>query len=136
MKRIAVLTSGGDAPGMNAAIRTVVRMGVSLGWEVIGIRNGYAGLFDEHLEPLGARHVGGILQRGGTFLGSARFPRWKEPDIRAKALDNLRAHKVDALVVIGGNGSQTDPGRRRGRVRRQPDGGIASRGGSSRRCPR
>jgi 6-phosphofructokinase 1 len=107
MNRIAVLTSGGDAPGMNAAIRTVVRMGISQGWEVIGVRNGYAGLFDEHLEPLGARHVGGILQRGGTFLGSARFPKWKEPDIRAQALANLRANKVDGLVVIGGNGSQT-----------------------------
>ena len=107
MKRIAVLTSGGDAPGMNAAIRTVVRMGISQGWEVFGIRNGYAGLFDDRLDPLGARDVGSILQRGGTFLGSARFPRWKEPEIRVEGLANLRRHRIDALVVIGGNGSQT-----------------------------
>lgn len=107
MKRIAVLTSGGDAPGMNAAIRTVVRMGISEGWEVYGIRNGYAGLFEPRLDPLGARDVGGILQRGGTVLGSARFPRWKERELRQEALANLRAHKIEALIVIGGNGSQT-----------------------------
>jgi len=107
MKRIAVLTSGGDAPGMNAAIRTVVRMGISEGWEVFGIRNGYAGLFEDRLEPLGARDVGGILQRGGTVLGSARFPKWKEQEVRVRALENLRAHKIEGLVVIGGNGSQT-----------------------------
>ena len=107
MKRIAVLTSGGDAPGMNAAIRTVVRMGISEGWEVFGIRNGYAGLFEDRLEPLGARDVGGILQRGGTVLGSARFPKWKDRHARVQALDNLRAHKIEGLIVIGGNGSQT-----------------------------
>lgn len=107
MKRIAVLTSGGDAPGMNAAIRTVVRMGISQGWEVCGVRNGYAGLFDEKFEGLGARDVGSILQRGGTFLGSARFPRWKEFEVRSEALANLRRQSIDALVVIGGNGSQT-----------------------------
>jgi len=107
MKRIAVLTSGGDAPGMNAAIRTVVRMGISEGWEVFGIHNGYAGLLDEKLSPLGARDVGGILHRGGTVLGSARFPKWKEPAVREQALANLRAHQIEGLIVIGGNGSQT-----------------------------
>ena len=107
MKRIAVLTSGGDAPGMNAAIRTVVRLGINAGWEVFGVRNGYSGLVEERIEPLGARDVGGILQRGGTFLGSARFPAWREEPVRAKALENLSARGIDALVVIGGNGSQT-----------------------------
>jgi 6-phosphofructokinase 1 len=107
MKRIAVLTSGGDAPGMNAAIRTVVRLGINEGWEVFGVRNGYAGLVEERIDPLGARDVGGILQRGGTFLGSARFPEWKEEAVREKALANLSARAIEALVVIGGNGSQT-----------------------------
>jgi 6-phosphofructokinase 1 len=106
MKRIAVLTSGGDAPGMNAAIRTVVRLGINEGWEVFGVRNGYAGILEERMEPLGARDVGGILQRGGTFLGSARFPEWKDVGVRAKALDNLANRGIEALVVIGGNGSQ------------------------------
>jgi 6-phosphofructokinase 1 len=107
MKSIAVLTSGGDAPGMNAAIRTVVRLGISHGWEVFGVRNGYAGLLDQRIEPLGARDVGSILQRGGTVLGSARFPEWKQEAVRAQALSNLRDHRIEALVVIGGNGSQT-----------------------------
>src|SRR5580765_7303054 len=107
MKRIAVLTSGGDAPGMNAAIRTIVRLGIAEGWEVFGVRNGYSGLVDERIDPLGARDVGGILQRGGTFLGSARFPQWAEHPVRAKALENLTARGIEALVVIGGNGSQT-----------------------------
>jgi 6-phosphofructokinase 1 len=106
MKRIAVLTSGGDAPGMNAAIRTVVRVGISEGWEVFGVRNGYSGLLDERIEPLGARDVANILQRGGTVLGSARFPEWKEPALRARALANLGNHGIEALIVIGGNGSQ------------------------------
>jgi 6-phosphofructokinase 1 len=107
MKRIAVLTSGGDAPGMNAAIRTVVRLGISQGWEVFGVRNGFSGLVEEWIDPVGARDVGGILQRGGTFLGSARFPEWKEASVREKALQNLTARGITALVVIGGNGSQT-----------------------------
>src|ERR1051325_759984 len=106
MRSIAVLTSGGDAPGMNAAIRTVVRLGINEGWEVFGVCNGYAGLLDQRMEPLGARDVGSILQRGGTVLGSARFPEWKQEGIRAQALSNLRDHRIEALVVIGGNGSQ------------------------------
>ena len=72
MKRIAVLTSGGDAPGMNAAIRAVVRTGVSRGWEVFGIYQGYEGLISGRIMPLGPRDVGGIIQKGGTILGSAR----------------------------------------------------------------
>lgn len=106
MKSIAVLTSGGDAPGMNAAIRTVVRLGISQGWQVFGVRNGYAGLLEKRFEPLGARDVGSILQRGGTVLGSARFLEWKEESVRAQALINLGAHGIEGLVVIGGNGSQ------------------------------
>jgi 6-phosphofructokinase 1 len=107
-KRIAVLTSGGDAPGMNAAIRAVVRMGLGNGWETFGVRNGYRGLVEggEQIFPLGARDVGGILGLGGTFLGSARLEEFKDPDVRAKGLHNLTAQKIDGLVVIGGNGSQ------------------------------
>jgi 6-phosphofructokinase 1 len=106
-RKIAVLTSGGDAPGMNAAIRAVVRTGIDKGWEVFGIRNGYAGLCEGHMEPLGAREVGNILQRGGTFLGSARLPEFKDPAVRARGMAELEAKGIDGLVVIGGNGSQS-----------------------------
>jgi len=91
---------------MNAAIRAVVRMGVDKGWEMFGVRNGYAGLLDPQIEPLGPRDVGGILQRGGTFLGSGRVPAFKNEEVRAVALRNLAERKIDGLVVVGGNGSQ------------------------------
>jgi len=104
--RIAVLTSGGDAPGMNAAIRAVVRTAVARGWSVLGVKNGYAGLMGGELIPLGARSVGGILERGGTVLGSARAAEFAEPAGQTRALHKLRTHGADALVVIGGNGSQ------------------------------
>jgi 6-phosphofructokinase 1 len=91
---------------MNAAIRAVVRMGVDKGWEMFGVRNGYAGLLDPQIEPLGARDVGGILQYGGTFLGSGRVPAFKNEEVRAVAMRNLGERKIDGLVVIGGNGSQ------------------------------
>ena len=107
MKKIAVLTSGGDAPGMNAAIRAVTRGALARGWEVFGVRNGYAGLLANTMDALQARNVGGIIQSGGTVLGSARCPEFAEPAGRAKALANLRSRGVDALVVIGGNGSQS-----------------------------
>ena len=107
MKRIGVLTSGGDAPGMNAAIRAVVRTGLSRGWEVTGIRNGYAGLFNNTLAPMGARDVSSIIQQGGTVLGSSRCPEFKTQEGRQKALRVLEEHDIEALVVIGGNGSQT-----------------------------
>ncbi|MDA1118461.1 MAG: ATP-dependent 6-phosphofructokinase [Proteobacteria bacterium] len=107
MKRVAVLTSGGDAPGMNAAIRAVTRAALAKDWEVFGVRNGYAGLLADALDPLAARDVGGIIQRGGTVLGSARCREFAEPAGRAKALAHLAARNVDALVVIGGNGSQS-----------------------------
>lgn len=106
MKRIAVLTSGGDAPGMNAAIRAVVRTALAQGWEAWGVRDGFAGLMEGRLQPLGARDVGGIIQLGGTFLGSARSPEFKDDAGQRRALHSLARHQVDALVVIGGNGSQ------------------------------
>jgi 6-phosphofructokinase 1 len=107
LKKIALLTSGGDAPGMNAAIRAVTRGALARGWEVFGVRNGYAGLLEDRLDPLAARNVGGILQSGGTVLGSARCPEFKEQAGRERALSNLKKRKIDALVVIGGNGSQS-----------------------------
>jgi len=106
MRRIAVLTSGGDAPGMNAAIRAVVRTGIEKGWDVFGIRHGYAGLIAGNFVSLGARDVGGIIQQGGTMLGSARCPEFKTEEGRLKALRTLHQHDIEALVVIGGNGSQ------------------------------
>jgi len=107
MKRIAVLTSGGDAPGMNAAIRAVVRTGIGRGWEMFGVRLGYEGLINGRFIPLGARDVGGIIQRGGTFLGSARSAEFKTIDGQKKAIRSLNEQGIDGLVVIGGNGSQT-----------------------------
>jgi 6-phosphofructokinase 1 len=107
LKKIAVLTSGGDAPGMNAAVRAVARGALAQGWEAWGVRNGFAGLLADTMKPLAARDVGGIIQTGGTVLGSARCPEFAEPAGRAKALANLRRRGVEALVVIGGNGSQS-----------------------------
>jgi 6-phosphofructokinase 1 len=107
MKRIALLTSGGDAPGMNAAIRAIVRTGLEKGWEVFGIRNGFAGLLAENLVPMRARDVSGIIQRGGTILGSARCPEFKTEEGQRKALRVLHQNDIEGLVVIGGNGSQT-----------------------------
>ncbi len=110
MQRIAILTSGGDAPGMNAAVRAATRAGLAQGWEVYGVRSGYAGLIADTIEPLHARDVGGIIQRGGTVLGTARSVEFTTEAGRAKALNNLARHGIDALVVIGGNGSQTGSG--------------------------
>lgn len=107
MKRIAVLTSGGDAPGMNAAIRAVVRTGISQGWEMFGVRRGYTGLIAGDFAAMGVRTVGGIIQQGGTILGSARCPEFKTAAGRSQALRVLHDHDFDGLVVIGGNGSQT-----------------------------
>src|SRR5512134_2182227 len=100
MKRIAVLTSGGDAPGMNAAIRSVVRTGLAKGWEVFGIEHGYAGLMAGTVRPMGARDVGGIIQQGGTILGSARAPEFKTVDGRRRALRELNQNGIEGLVVI------------------------------------
>ena len=107
MKRIAVLTSGGDAPGMNAAIRAVVRTGVAKGWEVFGVKGGYEGLINGIFIPMGTRDVGGILQRGGTILGSARSEDFKTEKGQLHAIRSLNEQGIEGLVVIGGNGSQT-----------------------------
>ncbi len=107
MKRIAVLTSGGDAAGMNAAIRAVTRCGIDHDWEVFGVQRGYAGLIAGDFKPLEARDVGGIIQRGGTILGSARCNEFRTEVGRRRALNSLESFGVDGLVVIGGNGSQT-----------------------------
>jgi len=106
VKRIAVLTSGGDAPGMNAAVRAVTRCAIDLGWEVRGVRHGFTGLIDGDLIDLDARSVAGIIHLGGTILGSARCAPFETDAGRARALAVLRERGVDALVVIGGNGSQ------------------------------
>ena len=107
LKSIAVLTSGGDAPGMNAAIRAVTRAALSLGWEVFGVRHGYSGLIEGNFLPFTPRSVGGIIQQGGTMLGSARCAEFMTDEGRLKALRQLAQHGAEGLVVIGGNGSQT-----------------------------
>ena len=106
LRRIAVLTSGGDAPGMNAAIRAVIRSGVAKGWETFGVRLGYEGLISGKIFPMGKRDVGGIIQKGGTVLGSARCPEFKTEAGQRMAIRSLNEAGIDALVVIGGNGSQ------------------------------
>ena len=106
MKRIAVLTSGGDAPGMNAAIRAVARNGIELGLEVFGVERGFVGLKEGHFKRLKRRDVSGIIQLGGTMLGSSRLPEFREKNVREQAISRLNQADIDALVVIGGNGSQ------------------------------
>src|SRR5262245_1464470 len=106
MKTIGVLTSGGDEPGMNAAVRAVGRTDMHGGFEVSGVRRGYAGLIANDICPLNARDVGGVIQLGGTFLGSARSKEFTTPEGREAALSNVRQHGIEGLVVIGGNGSQ------------------------------
>lgn len=105
MKRIAVMTSGGDAPGMNAAIRAVVRAGLEYNVEVYGIRQAYAGLLVGDLERLTSREVSGILQRGGTILQTARNEEFKTPQGQKKALRSLNEHGIEGVIVIGGDGS-------------------------------
>lgn len=107
MKRIAVLTSGGDAPGMNAAIRAVTRSALAHGWEVFGVKHGYRGLVDGEMIQFGARDVGGIIQLGGTVLGSARCEEFRTEEGQKKALRQMAQRDIEGLVVIGGNGSQT-----------------------------
>ncbi len=106
MRRIAVLTSGGDAPGMNAAIRAVVRTGHCRGMEVYGVHHGFRGLIENDFTPLRPRDVGGILQRGGTMLGSARCEEFRTAAGRRQALEKLEQNGITGLVVIGGSGSQ------------------------------
>lgn len=103
--KIGILCSGGDAPGMNAVIRSVVRTAHSLGHEVIGIRRGYRGLIEGNFIPLKSRDVGGILDRGGTILLSSRDERFKDLKFREKAYEHVRREEIEALIVLGGEGT-------------------------------
>src|SRR5690606_29498275 len=102
---IAVLTSGGDAPGMNAAIRSVVRYGIARGCKVYGVLKGYSGLIDGSIEPLVEKSVANIIQRGGTILKTDRSAELMKKSGRKHAAESLRSFGIEALVVIGGNGS-------------------------------
>lgn len=110
IKRIGVLTSGGDAPGMNAAIRAVVRAGLYKGCQMFGIYDGYQGLIDGNIGRLESSDVSNIIQRGGTILKTARSVEFRSPEGRRKAAVQLAAKEIDALVVIGGDGSFTGAG--------------------------
>jgi 6-phosphofructokinase 1 len=105
MKKIAVLTSGGDSPGMNAAIRAVVLSGVNKGLEVFGVYNGYEGLIEGNIAPLNQKKVNDIIQRGGTILRTSRSDRFKLEEWQFNAIQKLRDLDIEALVVIGGDGS-------------------------------
>lgn len=105
IKTIAVLTSGGDSPGMNCAIRSIVRSALGSGIRVFGVERGYAGLLNNEFREMNASSVGNIIQKGGTILYSSRCPEFKEKHIRAKAAQILQDRGIDALVVIGGDGS-------------------------------
>lgn len=103
--KIGVLTSGGDAPGMNAAVRAVVRAGTLYGHEIYGIKDGYAGLVNDNMELLTHESVSGMLSKGGTFLGTSRSEEFKNLEVQQKAVDQLKARGIEALVVIGGDGT-------------------------------
>lgn len=105
IKKIGVYTSGGDAPGMNAAIRAVVRVAIAKNLEVVGILNGYVGMIDNKMQELHLRDMANIIQRGGTVLKTGRSAEFTKPEGRAKAAENIRAAGIDALVCIGGDGS-------------------------------
>jgi 6-phosphofructokinase 1 len=105
MKSIALLTSGGDGPGLNASIRAVTRQAIHRGADVYGIRWGYRGLINGEIAPLSSRDVGGIMGHGGTILGTARFPEFKDITVRRTALRHLNQRGIEGLIVIGGNGS-------------------------------
>ncbi len=105
MKNIAILTSGGDAPGMNAAIRSAAKYAMSKGIKVYGIKRGYAGMLHDEIFEMTSTDVSGVVDKGGTFLLTARLPEFKQPEVRAKAAANLKAKGIEGLVVIGGDGS-------------------------------
>ena len=105
MKKIGVLTSGGDAPGMNSAIRAVVRSGIEMGMEVYGIKRGFAGLLSGDVVEMNRKSVSGIIQRGGTILYSARCVEFKEQEVQKIAVENIKDMGLDGLVTIGGDGT-------------------------------
>jgi len=105
LKKIGIVTSGGDAPGMNAAIRAIVRIAYSKNFQVLGFEKGWEGLLTNMIKPLTPRSVGGIIQLGGTILLTSRCPSFKKKEGIKKAAENLALNNVDSLVVIGGNGS-------------------------------
>lgn len=105
IKSVGVLTSGGDAPGMNAAIRAVTRSAIYEGWKVYGIHRGFAGLISEEIEEMSTNSVSNIIQRGGTILKTARCDEFRTPEGRTKAYEVLQKFQIDALIVIGGDGS-------------------------------
>ena len=105
IRKIGVLTSGGDAPGMNAAIRAVVRAGISNNLEVYGIYDGYRGMYEGKIERLYRKSVSEKINRGGTFLGTERLPEFEHEEIRQVAIENLQEYGIDALVCLGGDGT-------------------------------
>ena len=105
IRKLGILTSGGDSPGMNAAIRAVTRCALGNGIEVMGIKDGYRGLVEGDYVPFSKPNVSDTLTRGGTILGSARLPEFKNPELVDKAVEQLKKQKIDALVVIGGDGT-------------------------------
>lgn len=105
VKKIGILTSGGDAPGMNAAVRAIGRYALQNGIEIYGIYEGFYGLVNDQIERLDRRSVSDIINRGGTKLKSARFPEFADKAVQQQGIDNLNKHGIDALVVIGGDGS-------------------------------
>lgn len=107
LKSIAIMTSGGDSPGMNAAARAVVRTALYEGVKVFGIYDGYQGMLENRIVELTSKSVSDIVQRGGTFLGTARCPEFKKEEVRKEASEILKSHGIEGLVIIGGDGSLT-----------------------------
>lgn len=105
IKKIGILTSGGDAPGMNACVRAVVRAGLKAGLDVFAIKDGYKGLIENRIEPMQRHSVSDILNRGGTIIGTARLPEFSQKEVQLKAVEILKGHGIDALVCIGGDGT-------------------------------
>jgi 6-phosphofructokinase 1 len=105
VKNIAILTSGGDAPGMNTAVRAAAKYAFSKGLKVFGVRRGYAGMYKDEIFEMTSKDVSGIIDRGGTTLLTARLPEFKTPEVRAVAAANLKKRGIEGLVVIGGDGS-------------------------------
>ena len=105
IRRIGVLTSGGDAPGMNAAVRAVVRTAITRGVEVMAIYRGYSGLIEGDIKPMQVRDVSNVINKGGTILYSDRCPEFKYPEVRAKGIENCRKLGIDGIICIGGDGT-------------------------------